>query len=143
MNLICWNYRGTASKGFVGLVKDMKREHNVSCLALLETHTSGTKARRIARRMGFDKQLIKDARGQSGGIWLLWDSNVWDIVVIKDSTQLIHAEVRVHNQASWFFTIVNGSPHYTQRQILWDEIQEIHDEVEGASYWRFQSYFEI
>lgn len=71
MNLICWNCRGTASKGFVGLVKDMKREYSASFIALLETHSSGTVAKRIAKRIGFENQFIKDARGQAGGIWLL------------------------------------------------------------------------
>lgn len=132
MNLLCWNYRGTAAKGFVGLVKDMKREYAASFIAFLEIHTSGTKAKRIARRMGFDKQFIKDARGQAGGICLLWDSNHWDITILRDSNQIVHVEVKVLNNSSWFLTIVYGTPHYTQRQTLWDEIQDIHNEIDGS-----------
>lgn len=73
MKLICWNCRGTASKGFAGLIKDMKRDYSASFIALLETHTSGTLAMRIAKRTGFENQFIKDPRGQAGGIWIIWD----------------------------------------------------------------------
>lgn len=79
MNFICWNCWGTTSKGFAGLVKNMKREYSTSIIALLETHTSGTQAKRIIKRIGFENQFIEEARGQAGGIWLLWDASYWKI----------------------------------------------------------------
>lgn len=131
MNLIVWNCRGTALKGFADLVKYMKREYNASLIALLETHTSGSQAMRIAKRICFENQFIKDARGQTRGIWLLWDSTYLNIKVLNDSSQIVHVEVSVNNDRSWFISIVYGSPHYSQRQSLWDEIQEIHTETNG------------
>lgn len=120
MNLIVWNCRGTASKGFAGLIKDMKRDYSTSFIALLETHTSGNVAKRIVRRIGFENHFIKDARGQAGGIWLLWDSNFWNIKVLKESNQMVHVEVMINNNTSWFLSIVYGSPYFTPRQTLWD-----------------------
>lgn len=131
MNLICWNCRGTASKGFAGLIRDMKRDYSSSFIALLETHSSGNQAKRIVRRIGFENHVIRDARGQSGGIWLLWDSNFWNISVIKETNQLVHVEVKVTNSSSWYLTIVYGSPHYTPRQSLWDDLQSIHLNING------------
>lgn len=51
MNLFCWNCRGTARKGFVGMMKDLIKEY-ISFVCLLETHVAGAKASRIVRRLG-------------------------------------------------------------------------------------------
>lgn len=131
MNLICWNCFGTASKGFPGLIKDMKTEYSASFVVLLETHTSGIQARKIARRTGFDNQFIKDRRGQSGGIWILWDSNHWNVKILKEYSQMVHVEVNPNSTSSWFITIVYGNPHYSQRQTLWNDIQDLHAEIDG------------
>lgn len=53
MSVICWNCRGTASKGFAGLIKDMVRDQGVSMIALLETHTSGSHATSIIKKNWF------------------------------------------------------------------------------------------
>lgn len=122
MNIICWNCRGTTSKGFVGLTKDMKHEYSASFIALLETHSSGNQAKRLVRRMGFDHDhhFIVDAIGQSGGIWLLWDINHWNIQILKDTSQLVHVKVAPPNASHWFLTIVYGSPHFTRRHSICD-----------------------
>lgn len=44
---------------------------------------------------------------------------------------MVHVEVIINNNRSWFLTIVYGSTHYSQRRTLWDEIQELHAEVHG------------
>lgn len=71
--------------------------------------------RKIARRIGFENQYIKDARGQSSGIWLLWDSNNWDISILKESNQFVHLQIGKDNTRHWFVTIVYGSPHFSPR----------------------------
>lgn len=79
MNAISWNCRGTASKGFVGLIKDLRREFCASMIILMETHNSGAAAQKIIRRIGLDSQYIEEARGHSGGLWCLWDSTIWTV----------------------------------------------------------------
>lgn len=69
MNIVCWNCRGTASRGFAGLMKDIKREFSCSLIILVETHTSGNTAKKIAKRCGLDEYFIIVATGQSGGLW--------------------------------------------------------------------------
>lgn len=41
MYFLAWNCRGTTSKGFPSLIKDIKRKYEASLFFLLETHTSG------------------------------------------------------------------------------------------------------
>lgn len=60
-------------------MKDIKREFFSSLIILVETHTSGDTAKKIAKKCGLDNFFIVDAKGQSGGLWCLWDSNLWTI----------------------------------------------------------------
>lgn len=79
MNIFCWNCRGTASRRFVRLLKDIKRDYSCSMMILVETHSSGTTAKRIAKRCGFSNSFIVDV----GGLWCLWDSPNWNVQVLK------------------------------------------------------------
>lgn len=131
MNVLCWNCRGTASKGFAGLIKDLRREFSFSLMMLVETHTSGNRALGVIRRLGFDGKQVVDATGHAGGIWILWDSSVWAVKIISSSPQIIHMEVSWRNEATWYLFAVYGNPHHAQRQYLWDEIVEIHQNISG------------
>lgn len=53
MNFLSWNCRGTSAKGFPSLVKDLKKEYDSSLIFLLETHSSGENAGRIAKKNVF------------------------------------------------------------------------------------------
>lgn len=79
MNVTSWNYRGMTSKGFNTLMKDTMKQNNSSFLILLETHTSGEKARSIIRRIGLKGCCVEEASGHWGGIWCLWDTNNWSV----------------------------------------------------------------
>ena len=44
VNMMIWNCRGAAKKGFAGLIKDLRKRHAFSLLVLLETRVSSIKA---------------------------------------------------------------------------------------------------
>lgn len=98
-------------------------------IMLMETHTSGSGAKRIAKRCGLDSLYIVDALGQSGGIWCLWNSDVWNVDIISSSSQLIHMKLSYKGNPHWFLTTCYGSPHYAIRQDLWRQIRDIHAEI--------------
>lgn len=64
MNVMCWNCRSTASKGFTTIIKDMKREYKFSFLLLLETHINGRRATNIVKCFGFDGWFLQEASDQ-------------------------------------------------------------------------------
>lgn len=125
MNILCWNCRGTAAKGFIALIKEMRRNYDSSILFLLETHSSGVRAQNQAKKTGFSGRFIVDSRGQSGGIWCLWDENIWKVEIIESSNQFVHLRVSWKGQISWFSTIVYASPYYVRRQQLWRDLGQI------------------
>lgn len=66
MNVMSWNCRGTASKGFASLIRDICREYSTSLIFLLETHTSGHTIEHIVQKMGLDGCFVEEARGHAG-----------------------------------------------------------------------------
>lgn len=61
MNILCWNFRGTASRGFVGVLKEIKKDYYRSMMILVEIHTSRASTRKIAKKCGFKNTFILDA----------------------------------------------------------------------------------
>lgn len=129
MNCISWNCRGVAAKGFMALVKDIRKKYNASLLFLLETHSSGDIAQRQGKRTGYSGVFIVDSRGQVGGIWCLWDTSLWSVEVINSSEQFVHLKVSWKNQNFWFTTVVYASPRYMRRQTLWEDLKVMADDM--------------
>lgn len=125
MNFMSWNCRGTAAKGFTSLVRDLRKEYDYSLIFLLETHASGDKALRQAKKTGFGGQFIVDANGHSGGIWCLWDVGYWNVDVINNSNQFVHMKVTWKGSISWLITVVYASTRYVRRQELWENLVDL------------------
>lgn len=56
MNFLAWNCRGTASKGFPTLIKDIKRRYEASLVFLIETHANGDNMLKTVKKLGFTSQ---------------------------------------------------------------------------------------
>lgn len=109
MNVISWNYRGTASKGFVSLVRDLRQQYD-SNFIIMETHTSGDRASSIIKKLGFKGSFILEACGHSGGIWCLWK-----VDVVRSTAQFVHMKVQWKGDNPWLLTAVYGSPLLVHR----------------------------
>ncbi|CAL1354280.1 unnamed protein product [Linum trigynum] len=72
--------------------------------------------------MGFDKNIVVDAMGFSGGIWVLWKSACFNITEITRSSQLLHVQVKGGNNRQWLLTAIYGNPGLIQRRALWEKI---------------------
>lgn len=131
MKMLGWNCRGAARRGFVSLIRDIKKEYSISLLFLVETHTSGPRAERIVRRFGFGSWFVQEAQGQTGGIWILWDEQDWQIEVFYHGSQFVHAHVSWRRTNPWLLTVVYGSPHYQQRGELWDFLREVIGDIDS------------
>lgn len=132
MNYIAWKCRGVAAKGFISLMKDIRKEYDVSIIVLLETHASGISAQRKIKKMGFSGTHVFYSCGQAGGIWCLWDSSNWDMEVLDSNPQMAHLQVAWKGNSKWLLTVVYANPYYVRRQRWWDDltnISESHDEA--------------
>ncbi|KAF7829553.1 ribonuclease H [Senna tora] len=119
MNFLIWNCRGTASRSFPGLIRDLKRKFRVDFLALIETHQEGTNAQRIVNKFGFNHREMVEAVGHSGGIWCMWNECGHGFQVVLKHDQFIHFKV-MEGSHIWFLTVVYGSSRVAQRRELWN-----------------------
>ncbi|KAL4299224.1 hypothetical protein AHAS_Ahas17G0079500 [Arachis hypogaea] len=131
MNIISWNYRGTASKGFSFIIKDLVYRYHANLIFLLETHISGHKAEATIKNLGFDSWCISDADGFAGGIWCLWNKSLWNIEPEIIEKQFVHLKVRYKQEKPWWLTAIYGSPHVKNRSSLWNKLEELAMGING------------
>lgn len=127
--ILVWNVRGAASKSFGLALKEIKNQFKPRLVVLVETRCSGSKAQEVIRKLGFKHQIIEDARGMSGGIWVLWNDESLDIRVIVSHHQFIHCHVSGIGRRPWFFTAVYCSPREAERSHFWEAMKEIADKT--------------
>ena len=48
---------------------------------LLETHISGERAKRVARKLQFDDHFLVEADGYAGEIWIFWDYSIGHVTI--------------------------------------------------------------
>lgn len=113
--ILIWNVRGAAGKDLWHAVKELKIRHKIKIVVLVETRCSGDSAQRAIKGMGFKFQIIEEARGMSGGIWMLWNEEAISLTVLESHRQFIHCRVRGLGQRAWLFTAIYGSPRERER----------------------------
>ena len=129
MNCLLWNCRGANKPNFRRSIRYILKKNYTDMLALFETHASGDKAGQICQSVGFDNSFRVDAVGQSGGIWLLWRSNIGIVSVMASSEQFVHAKV-VNGEDIFHLIVVYAAPSVSRRSGLWDQLKVV---VEGIS----------
>lgn len=120
MNCLLWNCREENKPNFRRSLRYILKKYDSDMLALFETHASGDRAQRICQGLGFDNSVRVDAVGQSGGIWLLWKSNVGLVDIVKKSEQYIHARVTKDADVT-HIVVVYAAPSVSRRSGLWEE----------------------
>lgn len=118
MNALCWNCRGTSSKGFSKLMSDIMHEFHVLLCFLLETYASVSNTEKIIKRMRFDSHYIVGSKGQAGGFGIFGILQ-WKIRVVEVDDKFVHLEVRRRSESPWFITTFYRSPTPYARHGLW------------------------
>jgi exonuclease III len=76
MKLLAWNCRGLLSSRAVRALLEVRNRLNPDVFFLSETHLDNEKANNLRRRAGFDKMLVHESDGRSGGLLLLWKEEI-------------------------------------------------------------------
>lgn len=123
MNIILWNCRGALNPNFHQSVENIISYHSPSMMIITKTRVGRARAKKIIDRLPFDGAVHVDTVGYAGGIWILWLSDVVGVSVLAATEQEIHAVVKVHSShLSWLIFAVYASPRYSERKILWDNL---------------------
>ncbi|KAG7579838.1 Ribonuclease H domain [Arabidopsis thaliana x Arabidopsis arenosa] len=108
----------------------MLKKFNTDILAIFETHAAGDRAMRICRGLGFENSCRVDAVGQSGGLWLLWRSEVGDVEIVELDEQFIYAKVKKEGDVFHLITVY-AAPSATRRSGLWGKLRTIIQGIDG------------
>jgi len=118
-NIIVWNVQGAGSGELLNMLREHIRMHRPGIVALVETRISGPKAQTVCNRTGFRRSIRVEARGFSGGIWVLWNDVDLELEVINTHDQLVTVGIKIEGQVAWFLTVIYASPHVHIRDNLW------------------------
>ena len=99
-------------------------------MALFEHRISGVKADDFIKKSGFQRSHRVEARGFSGGIWILWDDS-FEVEFIINHNQFIHFKIIDLKGCSSWVTVVYASPIPMVRKILWSELDKVAKSVDG------------
>lgn len=71
--------------------------------------------------------------GQSGGMAVMWNTNLVHVNNFVKRNNEIHALLEViPSQQTWLFTFIYASTKVSKRNIMWDNITSIFDNYKGA-----------
>jgi hypothetical protein len=129
VTVLSWNVWGAANRKSKRHIMDVIRKHSPTFLIIMETHTSFQKNKQFWQRAGYVSVHYVDARGHSGGIWLLKQngSNVAaDVFEVYKDTNTVRLSL---GNACWFLTGIYASLVYTSRLDLWNHITELRRDV--------------
>lgn len=132
MNLIIWNIRGKNNLEFERHCSSMTAIHKPSMISLLKTRM--TDYLQLTQDFGYEYQIPSSAIERSGGIILMWRSDIISINDIFITPQGFHMDVKVTSHlASWFCSIIYASSTLKNRKLLWKHVGSI-VEIVSSSY---------
>ena len=126
LNVLTWNCRGVLNPCFRRALHDLLQINNPGILILTETRLSGPRAVDLAKSFPFDGFLCSQTIGFSGGIWILWKTDVVEITHLCSTEQEIHTSVKVFgSNSSWLLSAIYASPRRSERRMLWQNLSTV------------------
>jgi hypothetical protein len=104
---------------------DVHRHIKPDVTFLSESHLDKIKAEKLMRKMNYDKCLVHDSDGRSGGLILMWKK---EIKIVCRRVENFFIDVLVKGEQDWRFTGFYGEPSWENKYKSWEYIRELHAE---------------
>lgn len=111
-------------------MRELIKSHHPSILILMETKVLYSSMGNFFNNIGFTAATIVDPVGRSGGIWLLWDATQVTIRASHATNLVIQATIHKEDYEEWLLSAVYASPNASQREELWDNLEETANSTE-------------
>ena len=123
MNIVIWNCRGALNPSFQSFVHSLVQTHHLAIMIIIETKTSGLRAKNITDRLQFDRANHANNIGFTEGLWVLWDSTQVEVSELSFTKQEIHIMVKdISSNSSWLMSAIYASFKFTKRLLLWENL---------------------
>ncbi|CAL0324582.1 unnamed protein product [Lupinus luteus] len=120
-SVLSWNVRGALGEAGQLFIKDIVGYKKPDIVILVETRCQFSRARYFWQRMGYDPIGVEEARGFSGGIWVLKQTNsMFNMRLRSLHQQVVTIELWRENM-SWVCSAIYASPAPALRDCLWDQ----------------------
>ncbi|CAJ2644330.1 unnamed protein product [Trifolium pratense] len=116
---------GAQSLNFRRALNNFCRKNKVDIVALQEPRCSGSTARKTIKKLGFKNYVMAEARGFSGGIWLMWNRSDIQIQLIQNNFHFLHVQVSEKGMEPWLLTVIYASPRENERHDTWQLLRHL------------------
>lgn len=122
-----WNVRGLNDSSKHVEVRKLIFDNKISCIALIENKLNLDNLGHVCNSIWPKwKYTYNGSNVSRCRILIGWNPDVWDLHVLDNSNQFIHAKlVSIANDVSCFATFVYGSNYIHERNKLWADIVKI------------------
>ncbi|XP_020245216.1 uncharacterized protein LOC109823347 [Asparagus officinalis] len=133
MHLAIWNIRGFNKSSKHKIVKQFIQEYDISLIGLLETKLHENKLKRIVMQITKDWKWTSNVHeARNGRIWILWDSDIFNVQVLSSTDQHITCTIDSKNgKFSSLCTIVYAQNQMANRKTLWRDLLALKNNVNG------------
>ncbi|XP_062174673.1 uncharacterized protein LOC133879886 [Alnus glutinosa] len=120
MMLLSWNCRGLGNSRTIRTLTNLVRNKKPHFVFLMETKMMKHKMEFLRNKLGFDSLFAVDCKGRSGGLILLWNSDV-QLEIHNYSRRHINAMIQNQNKAyTWKLRCFYGHPEVGKREEGWN-----------------------
>lgn len=131
VTVLSWNIWGALNKMAKRHLMDLIRRFSPTFVIIMETHGAFKKTEFFWSRAGYMQVEVVEARGQSGGLWILKQN---DCNVVTTTHDVFRDTVTLKlslGSDSWFLTGMYASPFYSTRLELWNYLVTLKDSIVG------------
>ncbi len=133
MIILSWNCRALGNPWTVRVLHRMVKEKRPSLVFLMETKLNRKKMESIKTRLGYDGIFVVDSHGKSGGLALMWKSDIL-ITIQNYSRWHIHAMIQLDSTAKeWIFTGFYAHPEVAKRPGSWSLLRHLATLAPGSN----------
>uniref|UniRef100_A0A803MV36 RNase H type-1 domain-containing protein n=1 Tax=Chenopodium quinoa TaxID=63459 RepID=A0A803MV36_CHEQI len=97
-------------------------DHNPEIVILTKTKVHKSGVEDIIENLPFNSYEVVDLVGLSGGILILWNSGVNNIITVSKQPRVIHVVIQVNNKNTFFLSAIYASTCFKSKLDMWDDL---------------------
>ena len=134
MKLVGWNCQGKgrslANSTKMEYLARLMNSTGVQVTFILETRSSKITLIQLNARFNTANNFVVPSNGLSGGLWLLWSTDVSVSVKFSNRYLILAVVVNLATDMEFILTCVYGDPHHRWTKMIWTHVSNfLHDNM--------------
>ncbi|KAF3440104.1 hypothetical protein FNV43_RR18382 [Rhamnella rubrinervis] len=122
--------RGLGNLKTVQALGRVIKRHNPSCVFLMETKCNRERVKIVGRKLGYEKEVIVEAKGAAGGLVFFWRGDL-NVHCLWDTDRVICLSVwNVDRSKECILIGCHGTPYYKEKKSFWDKMGHLVNSME-------------